>query len=233
MSNLLTTEQFKQVLPTRLKKTVNQELIDKINATISDPYMVETLRDNILGYVNVLQDGRFKIEDYISAVKYCSYKLMGDTNIKAYTKTFPDRYQRMVTEGVSTKDINSYVTSYNKNKLVIMIMEQSLVPSHVMNQDLYQKALNVQAELMVSAKSEKVRCDAANSLLTQLKLPETKKIELDIGVKEGSIIDDLRQATLALAAEQRKMLEAGAMNTKEIAHSKIIEVASEDGITYE
>jgi hypothetical protein len=36
-------------------------------------------------------------------------------------------------------------------------MAQTLVPSYVLNADLYQKALNTSAELMISAKSEKVR----------------------------------------------------------------------------
>ena len=232
MSNELTVDQFKRVLPKKLSKVVNQELIDKVNGTLSNPHTAEMLRDNILGYVSVLNDGKFKIDSYIDAVKYCSFKLMGDNNITAYTKTFPDRYQRLVAEGVCDKDINSYVTAYNKNKLVNLIMEQSLIPSHILNQDLYQKALNVQAELMLTAKSEKVRSDAANSLLSQLKMPETKKVELDIGIKEDQSIKDLRDATMALAAEQHKMLSAKAMTAKEVAHSTIVTTLNEDG-TYE
>ena len=101
-------------------------------------------------------------------------------------------------------------------------MEQTLIPSYVLNQDLYQKALNVQAELMVSAKSEKVRSDAANSLLTHLKMPETQKVELEIGVKEDSAINALRATTMELARQQRMMLEAGAMNAQEVAHSRLV-----------
>ena len=222
MSNELTVDQFKRVLPKKLSKVVNQELIDKVNGTLSNPHTAEMLRDNILGYVSVLNDGKFKIDSYIDAVKYCSFKLMGDNNITAYTKTFPDRYQRLVAEGVCDKDINSYVTAYNKNKLVNLIMEQSLIPSHILNQDLYQKALNVQAELMLTAKSEKVRSDAANSLLTQLKQPETQKVQLDVGIKEDKTIDALRASTMELVAQQRAMLQSGAMHAQEVAHTKLV-----------
>lgn len=218
----LTVEQFKSALPEKVKKSLNQELIDQINSTLNDPEMFEAYRDNLLSYTKVMADGRFKIQNYVDAVKYVSHKLMGCTNIKSYIKTFPDKYARFVAQGVTPKDIASYVTAYNKSKLVNLIFEQTLIPSYILNQDLYQKALNVQAELMVSANSEKVRCDAANSLLTHLKMPETQKVELEIGIKEDSSIAALRATTLALSRQQRLMLESGAMNAQEVAHSNLI-----------
>jgi ABC-type glycerol-3-phosphate transport system substrate-binding protein len=170
-----------------------------------------------------MADGKFKVSNYIEAVKYVSHKLMGCTNIDAYSRTFPDKMARFAAQGVSSKDIASYVTAYNKSKLVNLIMEQTLVPMWVLNQDLYQRALNVQAELMVSANSEKVRSDAANSLLTHLKQPETQKVELNVGMKEDNSISALREATLALVAQQKQALLAGAMTAQDVAHTKVIE----------
>ena len=218
----LTVDQFKMALPDKVKKSINQELIDQINLTLADPEMYESYRDNLLSYTKVMADGRFKVQEYVNAVKYVSHKLMGATNIEAYSKTFPDKIQRFAAQGVTAKDIASYVTAYNKSKLVNLIFEQTLIPSYVLNQDLYQRALNVQADLMVNSGSDKVRCDAANSLLTHLKMPETQKVELEIGVKEDSSIATLRAATLELARQQRLALEAGAMNAQEVAHTKIV-----------
>ena len=218
----LTLDTFKAALPDKVKKSINQELVDSINQTLSDPDMYETYRDNLLSYASVMADGRFKMESYISAVKYVSHKLMGASNIAAYIKTFPDKYQDFLNRGVETKDIASYVTAYNKSKLVNLIMEQTLIPSYVLNQDLYQKALNVQAELMLTAKSEKVRSDAANSLLTQLKMPEVNKVQLDVNVKEDGSIAALRESTLELVRQQKLMVQAGAMNAQEVAHSKLV-----------
>jgi hypothetical protein len=217
----LTLDQFKQALPDKVKKSINQELVDQINTTLADPEMFETYRDNLLSYTKVMADGRFKVQEYVNAVKYVSHKLMGCTNIEAYSKTFPDKIVRFNLQNVSNKDVASYVTAYNKSKLVNLIFEQTLIPSYVLNQDLYQKALNVQAELMITAKSEKVRTDAANSLLSHLKMPETSKVELEIGVKEDSSIAALRQATLELARQQRLAMEAGQMNAQEVAHTVI------------
>lgn len=218
----LTAEEFKKALPSKVHKSVNQQLIDQVNQTLSDPELYETYRDNLLSYGKVMADGKFKITSYLDAVRYVSFKLMGLTNIESYRRTFPDKIKRFQAQNVEAKQIAAYVTAYHKSKLVSMLMEQTLVPSYVLNQDLYQKALNVQADLMISAKSEKVRSDAANSILTQLKPPETQKVELEVGVKEDSSIAQLRQATLDLVAEQRKMLQAGAVNAKEIAEKSIL-----------
>ena len=218
----LTVDQFKSALPEKLKKSVNPKLIYQINKTLSEHEMFEQYRENLVSYASIMADGKFKISGYIDAVKYTSHKLMGKTNIAAYTSTFPDRIARFEKKGIPDKDIASYVTAYNKSKLVTMIMQQSIIPSWVLNQDLYQKALNTQAELMLTARSEKVRSDAANSLLSQLKAPEAAKVELAVRVSEDSSIDQLRRATLELVAQQRTAIQAGQVNAQDIAHSPVV-----------
>ena len=172
--------------------------------------------------MSVLNDGRYKITDYLNAVKYCTQRLMGKSQIDSYIVTFPDRYNTMIQNGKSSKEVSSIVTVYNKSKLVNAIMEQSLIPSYILNQDLYQKAINVQAELMNTATSEKVRSDAANSLLIHLKPPETKKVELDIGLKQGNEVEQLRNVIAELAGKQRKFIEAGVVTAKETAEQRLI-----------
>jgi tetrahydromethanopterin S-methyltransferase subunit F len=219
----MTVEQFKEALPAKVKKSVSAELIVKVTGLLSDPDLFEAYRDNLLGYTSVMADGKFRIDQYVNAVKYVSHKLMGCSNIEAYSKTFPDKMTDYHNRSVSAKDISSYVVAYNKSKLVNLIFEQTLVPMHVLNQDLYQKALNVQADLMVNATSEKVRSDAANSLLTHLKAPEVAKVKLDIGI-EGAVntIADLRNATQAFVREQRLFIESGAGTAKDVAEKRLL-----------
>lgn len=224
----LSTEELKKALPAKCKKSINDALVSRINTAMADPEMYEAYRENLLSYGKVMAEGRFQVEKYIDAVKYVSFKLMGKSNIDAYSMTFPDKIQRFQAQGVADKDVASYVTAYNKSKLVSLIMEQTLVPAWVLNQDLYQKALNTQAELMLTARSEKVRADAANSLLTHLKQPETQKVELNVGVTEDSSIAQLRNATLALAAEQRQAIQAGVLNAQQAAHAPVIIDQEED-----
>lgn len=220
----MSVEQFKEALPAKVKKAVNAEMVAKVTAMLSDPDLFENYRDNLLGYTSVMADGKFRIDQYINAVKYVSHKLMGCSNIEAYSKTFPDKMTDYHNRNVSSKDISSYVVAFNKSKLVNLIFEQTLIPAYVYNQDMFQKALNVQADLMVNATSEKVRSDAANSLLTHLKQPETSKVKLDIGLTEGAVntIADLRAATQAFVTEQRKFIESGAGTAKDVAEKRLL-----------
>ena len=219
--NALTVDEFKSALPDKLRKTVSQELIDEVNTILSNPEEFENYRNNLISYTSVMADGKFTIPQYLDAVRYVSFKLMGCTNIDAYIKTFPARYQNHLANGTSAKDISSYVSAYNKSKLVNLIYAQTMIPSHVLNQDLFQQALNVQADLMLNANSEKVRTDAANSLLTHLKQPEVKKVELDITHKQDDSIEILRQSTLELVRQQKLALEAGQITATQAAHQKL------------
>lgn len=218
---MLSLEMFQQALPDKLKKTVNPDLVDRINRLVSDPEAREAYRDNLIGYAHVLKDGKFKIEQYIDAVRFVSFRLMGCTHKDAYIRCFPDKYQRFVGDGVAEKDIASYITAYSKGKLVNLILEQTLVPVHVMNMDMYQQALNEQFHLGLTAKSEMVRSNALTSVLTQLRPPDSKKFELDISVKEDNSIAMMRQAMIDLANTQRQAIASGSVNAQEIAHTKI------------
>ena len=225
----LSREALIRVLPKKVKNAVTPELVDAINAVKGADHYREAFKDNLVNYTSVLEEGKFKILDYVNAVKYCSSKLLGASNIVSYARAFPERYDRLINEGMADDDIAHYVSAYNRNKLVNLIMAQTLVPMHVLNADMYQKALNTQAQLMIGAKSEKVRSDAANSLLTHLKAPEAIKMQLDIGVSEDSSIDLLRQSTLELVKQQRLMIESTAMTPKEVAHSTLVlDVPAED-----
>lgn len=221
MGHVLDVEQFKNALPTKMKRSVSSEVIEGVNKALADPEFYEQYRDNLLSYTKVMEEGKFKLTNYVDAVRYVSYKLQGRTNIDAYSLTFPEKIRRFTSEGVSDKDISSYVAAYNKSKLVVLITEQTLVPSWILNQDLYQQALNTQASLMLNAKSEKVRSDAANSILTHLKMPESQSIELNVNTRQDSTIEALRETTQQLVAQQRRMVESGALSAGQLASSKL------------
>jgi len=218
---MITEAEFKDALPAQIRKSVNPELIDMINTSLADREAMEIYKENLISFTSVLKQGKFKLTNYINAVRYVGFKITGSTNIDAYIKTFPDKYQRFLREGIEAKDIASYVSAYNKSKLVMLIFEQALIPIHILNAPMFQKAINVQAELMMSAKSEMVRFSAANSLMTHLKPPETKKIELDLGLKENGSIQALHESTMALVEQQKKLLAAGA-TALDIAQSTLL-----------
>lgn len=219
---MLTKELVERAVPATLKSSITQQLVDRINNATTDPIIAESIRENFIHYTGVLRDGKFKTEDYLNAVMYVSFKLLGDSNLQAYTKTFPQRYQDLLTKGTSSKDIAAYVAAYNKGKLVNLVFEQSAVPSWVLNQHIYQEAINEQYTLMTTAQSEKVRTEAANSLLTHLKRPEVIKSQIDVNLKDSSGMTELKEAMRQMAEQQRSMIQNGA-TAKMIASTPIVD----------
>lgn len=215
-------EQVKAALPKHLQGMVTQSLVDKLNHIAADPVFAEQVRNNFISYTHVMKDGKFKLDAYLSAVTYVSYKLMGNSNTEAYAKTFPDRYQRFLAEGRLAKDIAAYVAAYSKGKLVNLIYEQSTVPLWVLNQHVVQQAINTQVELMTTSQSDKVRQEAANSILTHLKRPDVKEFQINMDVQDHSGIAELREAMKEMSQKQDKLLESGE-SLQELAGSPLIE----------
>lgn len=223
---MLTIEQVTKALPPHLKTAATPALVNLINNITTDQDMAEQIRANFIGYSGVLKDGKYKTEDYVNAVTYVSYKLMGDTNQDAWFKTFPARYQRLVANGTSTKDIAAHVSAYNKGKLVNAITEQTIVPSWVLNQDIYQKAINTQFELMTdNTVSPKVRSDAANSLLTHLAKPKEVGPLVSIDMRESNGVDALKEALGAFALAQQQAIAGGAP-IKSVLDQQIVDVTA-------
>jgi hypothetical protein len=224
---VLTKEQIEKAVPPNLRASVTDQLVDRVNKVISDPIIAEQVRDNFLSYSQILREGKFKMEDYLNAVVYVSHKLMNKSNQDAYFATFPDRHVALTAKGATAKDISAYVSAYSKNKLVNLIMEQSLIPSWVLNQDKYQAAINVQYQLMTDEDvSPKVRSDAANSLLTHLGKPKDAVPVISIDMRESSGMLELKSLLSNLAQGQREAIQQG-VSPKEIAAQKIIDVDAE------
>lgn len=220
---MLSLDQVKQSLPSHLRSAATQALVDKINQVSTDPMVADYVKENFISYTHVLKEGKFKTEDYVSAVTYVSYKLMGNSNQDAWCKTFPQRHSTLVSNGADKKTISSHVAAYAKNKLVNLILEQSIIPSWILNQDVYQEAINTQASLMRTAQSEMVRFQAANSLLQNLAKPKEVGPLINIDMRESSGIQDLKKQLFELAEAQSKAIDGG-IAAREIAAMKIIDL---------
>ena len=220
--SVITKQELKDALPVNVHKSINDQVLIDINNILTDPDFRDAFRDNMISYNRVLSEGKFKLSDYFNAVMYVSYKIMGMTNLDSYAKVFPSKMSAWLSMGKSPKDISAHVAGYNNNKLVNLVYEQAIIPTHVLNQDKLQAAINKQFWLMNNAQSEKVQSDAANSLLTHLKQPENKQINLNIGMQETDYVRDLKEQVFALAASQKQAVSLGLSNSKDIAASRIV-----------
>lgn len=221
-------ELVEKAVPPNLKASVTQALVDRLNNISTDQLLAENIRENFISYSSVLREGRYKLEDYMNAVTYCAHKVMGSSNQDAYFKTFPHRYQNLLSMGKTPKEISSYVAAYAKNQLVNKVLEQSLVPSWILNQDMFQKALNVNYEIMNDPDvSPKVRVEAANSLLTHLAKPKESAATVNIDLRENSGLNELKDALQKMASQQQDMIRNG-MSTKDVAAQQIIDVEAKE-----
>lgn len=219
---MLTKDQVAAALPANLKGAATQEFTDQLNNIVADPLVAENIRNNFLSYTSVMKDGRYKASDYLNAVAFVSFKLMNMSNLDAYQRTFPNRYQALVAKNTTPKDIAAYVSAYAKNKLVNAIMEQTLVPTWVLNQDIHQQAINRLADLMVNANSEKVQAEAASSLLTHLAKPKEAGPLVSVNVEQSNGVKELTEQLRLLAQEQQKLIGEG-VETKTIAGMRLVE----------
>ena len=221
-------EAVKRLVPKNQRGMITPEFCEKVEKCVNDPVLAEQVKSNFISYLNVLSTGKFSMDEYLNAVKYVSFKLLNYTNRDAYAATFPDRWEKMVKEGVEEKRMDAYVAMYNKSKLVMAIYEQTIVPTYVLNAPLHQEALNVLAKMI---KDPSVRgmakVKACEAILTHTKQPEIVKGELTIGLQENETIAELREVTEQLANTFRASIGKG-KTLQDVAEAQIIDVKVEE-----
>lgn len=222
VDNKLTLETVRASVPANMRTTITQNIVDRLNQLGGDPIIDKEIRDNFITYSLVLREGKFHIEDYVNAVTFCTHKIMGLNNKEAYAKTFPIRYQTFLAKGYTDKDISAFVSAYSKNKMVQSILEKSVIPFHMYNMDARQKALDVQVELMMTAKSEMVRMKAADSVLAHTEAPTVNGPMVNINLNKSSALEDLERSIAELARKQKDAIEDNLVTTKEIAEQKLV-----------
>lgn len=218
---MITRDDIETALPKNMR--VSDSFINTINKTATDPLFAKELRDNFIGFSNIVKQIPFRVKatDYYNAVKFTTYLLSGCSSKDAYIKTFPDRYNKLVK---AKKDVSNYVNMYKNNKLVTAIIEQSLIPLHIVYRDVTNEAINSLVQLMRCSNSDRIKMESANSLLNHLKKPESKSVEIDLNIKEDSGLTELKDTLTELAKTQRELLSSGSISTKDIANINIIDI---------
>jgi len=216
---VITEEQLQLALGSR-RNWASDTLLSTLNALDTDG--ADLVRENWLTHAAVLREGNGSLEQYTTAVKYVSLKQMGHSNQSAYSIALADRYQQMVAQGYDEQRISSSVSAYHKGAMVQKILAQSTIPFWMLYQDEQSRAMKTLVDLMLNAKSEKVRGDAANNVLTHTKRPEAAKVQLDITTKETDGTTELANMMRRLAEGQLKVLKDGA-DVRVIANLPVVD----------
>ena len=228
----ITLAELKEVYPIKVSDVVLQNAVDIINNTSKnlDFTMAQYFRESCINHIDIMKESKHRVsfQDYVNACKFVTFKMAGNTDVRAYALTFPDRVRRMEREKISNSHLYQYANIYSKNKTVVEVMTKVMVPKYVMYQDWFDKAVNVQGEIMLSDKAPfKVKSDAANSLMTHLKPPEIKQAEVKINTSGSGAITQLAEALNNLSSKQSDMLRSGRYTLQEIREAEIIEVKDE------
>jgi hypothetical protein len=220
----LTPAEVKSALPPHLHVAVTPAFVDKINNIAADPNVAREFEQNFISYSRVLREGKYKTDDYLNAIAYVTYKMLGHTNQDAYTFTFPDRVREMTAKGYDKQKISSFVAAYHKGQMVSAILQQAIIPAFVLHQSKFHDAINTQHAIATDDKAlNKDRVAAADSLIKALTPPQAKEVNINLGVQESSGMKELRETLLDLATQQRDHI-AGGGSVHQIAESKLINV---------
>lgn len=224
---LLTVEDVQNALPSR-KNAITQELVDVLNEVKDEAeFQGEPLLNTAVVYEKLMINNKASVREFIDAIRFCAYLVtMDDNYTEAYKKTF--YYRDFVKERISadTKSIKyaeltSAASRYRRNnKLVADLLVYSQAPLEIMFLGWRYKAVGVLADTMMNAKLDRDKINAAKELLVATKGPETKRIELDIGVKENSAIASLNEQLSVMAGKQVMLLESGARELSDFGSLK-------------
>lgn len=224
---LLTIEDVQNALPSR-KNAITQELVDVLNEVKDEAeFQGEPLLNTAVVYEKLMINNKASVREFVDAIRFCAYLVtMDDNYTEAYKKTF--YYRDFVKERISadTKSIKyaeltSAASRYRRNnKLVADLLVYSQAPLEIMFLGWRYKAVGVLADTMMNAKLDRDKINAAKELLVATKGPETKRIELDIGVKENSAIASLNEQLSVMAGKQVMLLESGARELSDFGSLK-------------
>lgn len=212
--------ELKAAVPKNHRAKITPEFLAEFNKLVENPDYGELYGKNLISFSSVLIEGKFKLTDYFNAVAFVSHRMLGSSSLEAYGKVFPQKIQRLMNNGTSVKDMHTYASVYNKGKLVTLVYEQTLMPDHLVFASIRHKAIATQASLL-DHENPHVAQKAADSLLNHLKAPESAKMTIDIGTKDGGVIADLANALNNLSNQQRGMIIDGSFSAKDVAHAPL------------
>lgn len=222
--------QLVAMVPKRKQKLITDEVVQLINDVDALNGWDGEFHKRVIDYSSILDAGKWKISDYIKAVEFASYYMSGDSQVKAWKKTFPDRFAAKIEAKVSDLEKNVEVSAaiYFRGELVQKVLAQSTVPIRVFHNSKKHEAIEKLASLMRSASSEKVQMESANALLTHLKDPDESKIEIDMNIKEGEAVRHLENAVADLVMQQKLALMSGAITLEQLGAQRIVREESEE-----
>ena len=181
-----------------------KEIIDKGNLSEDE------IENMITTTGKVLQEGRYKVSEYIKAVEYCSYKLQDDSQADAYRKTHPGRCA-----GKTRGAIQGKASLYDRTQLVQRVLGIVQVPMSLLFMSERYRAVGVLADKMVNAQYDKDQIAAADKLLQHTAPPEEIKVEHSAGMGMNDMLAGVQDSLDKLADVAQARMNAKTLDAKD------------------
>lgn len=223
-------EQMQKFLPKNKKHLASDTMVQLLQDPLNTDNIQEFITENFISYTDLLKDtSAYGLKEYINAVRFASYRMLGDTWLDCYKKTFPDRYEQHLADGKSLDALRARADGFSRTKLVQTMLERGYVAPYILNQPLFQQALNTAANIMLNEKTPAMaRVQAAKTVLEYTKAPEVQKLQMDIGVKASDELNQLEETMNRFAQMIHQGIHTGVLNSKEAIESNIIDVTEEE-----
>ena len=228
-STEITAEQLMKMFPKK-KDTITEELVHYANESMNNPFFDgDEFMDSLITYRDVLDGHKVSLKNYMTAIKFCAYLEAEDyNNTEAYKKAHA--HTEFVQERLDApsntkeyKELTSAASRYRARPLVRQILTQAQLGLYLMYQGETYRAMNVLIDIAQHGRSEMARVAACKEILLNVKQPETKKIELDIGIREGNALESLNDQLMKFATVSLNQLTEGNIELKTLGSMRAIE----------
>lgn len=213
-------EDFKDIMPTNFTGRVSRTLLTEVNHLITNSDTSEQLYENIVTFSHVMETGTWSAEQYINAVRYCTFRTMDYSKKDAYMNVFPAKWKQIKKK--ANQQINGIVAAYNRSKLVQKIMAQVLIPQHFFYQDVFHKAVLKQTALL-NSKNETIAQRAADSLMGHLTPPQEAEMTLDITSKSAQLMGNMLDNLMDISNKQRELTKAKVITPEDALRMQFID----------
>lgn len=213
-SNLISS--IEEILPNKLsKKNKNKiatEIADNIDETVDDT-IKEQYKNNLITFSTVVT-GRVRVDDYLTAIKYVTYRNTGLTIKESYCLAKADEVQKAKLEGVTDDQIYNRALAYSQNKVVKDIQSQNQMPLHIVFGDAIVDGIHRMHDIIKGGSNR----DAVGAFeaLTRAIMPK-EDIELKVDTSAiDSKIEEMNKAKLELSLMVVDNVKSGNLSMEQL-----------------
>ena len=195
-SQNITAAKIKRALPKGSSISVTDEIVRSIQAMGEESDLPQNLlEEDFMTYLQLITRTKgLGIQHLINAIKYCNLKRTR-SNVKAWSVTFPKKYDRLVEAG---KAIDNHVSMYEKSFLVQEIDKEMAVPVHFQYAWAFHKLAQQNIRIAMGDAgvdedgnrrkvSAMVMQQACRSGMEMFRAPETAKIDITISANDAML----------------------------------------------